>query len=199
MRIVSADGRKQRGDRSRAQILERVVQVASREGLENVTFGRIADDLGLSKGNLTVLFGDKTSLQCAAFDCAVETVIEKIIRPAMRKRTASTRVRALVDGWFHFVHAGVFPGGCFMYGTLNEYRAREGAVRDKAIAALNRWRALLERELRAAGAPQPAEAAFSIVAYQNAAHLHLLLGDEAAFTLAHRRARRVIENGGPTE
>lgn len=195
MHIASEDGRRRRGERSRAEILRRVVEVASTDGLENVTFGRIASDLGLSKGNLTVLFGDKTSLQCAAFDSAIERFVGEIIQPALRKRNADTRLRALVDGWFRFVRDGFFPGGCFLFGTANEYRARNGPLRDKAIDALGRWRALLERELLAVGAANPAEAAFSIVAYQNAAHLHLLLGDDAAFKLAHRRARRAIESG----
>lgn len=195
MRIVSADGRRRRGDRSRAEILERVLQVASTEGFDNISFGRIADGLGLSKGNLTVLFGDKTSLQCAAFDAAVERFVDLVARPALRKRTARARLRALIDGWFGYIREGVFAGGCFMFSTAHEYRARDGALRDKAMEALARWRALLEREFRAAGAAHPSEAAYAIIAYQNTAHLHLQLGDDTAFNMAHRCARRVIENG----
>lgn len=195
MRIVSADGRRRRGDRSRAEILERVLQVASTDGFENVSFGRIANDLGLSKGNLTVLFGDKASLQSAAFDAAVVRFVDLVARPALLKRSANARLRALIDGWFAYIREGVFPGGCFMFSTAHEYRARDGVLREKAIATLGRWRALLEREFRAAGVAHSSEAAYAIIAYQNAAHLHLQLGDVAAFNMAHRGARRVIENG----
>jgi AcrR family transcriptional regulator len=192
VRIVQKDGRKRRGDRSRAEILERVVHAASTDGLENVTFGRIADELGLSKGNLTVLFGDKTSLQLAAFEAAIARVMEVVIKPALSKRTPNARVRTLVDGWFRYVGGGVFPGGCFLFGTAHEYRAREGPLRDKAIEYLGRWRALLEREFDAAGASKPEEAAFSVLAFQNTAHLFLLLGDRRSFERAHRGALRVI-------
>jgi AcrR family transcriptional regulator len=193
VRIYSEDGRLARGERSRAEILERVVHVASTGGLENVTFGRIADDLGISKGNLTVLFSDKTALQLAAFESAVARVVEKLVRPALRKRTPRARLRALVDGWFTNLERGFFAGGCFMYGTAHEYRARPGPLRDKAIETLTRWRALLERQLREMGRKNPEEAAFSLVALQNSAHLFILLGDKELFARAQRAARRIVE------
>lgn len=198
MRIVSQDGRKRRGDRSRAEILEYVLQTASTVGLENVTFGGIAGALSLSKGNLTVLFGDKTSLQLAAFEAAIQKVIELIVRPALAKRTPKARLRALVDGWFGHVGNGLFPGGCFLFGTAHEFRAREGPVRDQVLLQMRRWRGLFEREFEAAGARNPTEAAFSVISYQNSAHLFLLLGDTASFDRAHRGARRVVESLGGT-
>lgn len=137
------------------------MRAASTDGLENVTFGRIADGLGLSKGNLTVLFGDKVSLQLAAFDAAVQRVIEVIVKPALAKRMPRARLRALTDGWFENVRDGMFPGGCFLFGTAHEFRARPGPLRDRAIQQMERWRALFEREFSAAGAADPGEAAFS--------------------------------------
>jgi AcrR family transcriptional regulator len=199
VRIVSsADGRRRRGDRSRAEILECVLQTASTVGLENVTFGSIAGELGLSKGNLTVLFGDKTSLQLAAFEAAIAKVIDLIVKPALAKRTPKARLRALVDGWFGHIGNGLFPGGCFLFGTAHEFRAREGPVREQVLFQMQRWRGLFEREFAAAGARNPAEAAFSVISYQNSAHLFLLLGDRASFDRAHRGARRVVDNLGAT-
>lgn len=198
MRIVQQDGRRRRGDRSRAEILDSVLRAASTDGLESITFGRIAGELGLSKGNLTVLFGDKTSLQLAAFDAAIARVIEYIVKPALAKRTPRARLRALVDGWFDHMGDRLFPGGCFLFGTAHEFRARKGPVRDQVLLQMERWRGLFEREFAAAGAPDPKAAAFSVISYQNSAHLFLLLGDRASFERARRGARRVIEHLGRT-
>src|SRR6266542_1723721 len=62
------DDRRRRGARKRAAVLARAVEVASTEGLEGLTIGRLAADLGISKGHLTVLFPSKEALQIATFD-----------------------------------------------------------------------------------------------------------------------------------
>ena len=62
------DGRRRRGARKRAAVLARAVEVASTEGLEGLTIGRLAADLGISKGHLTVLFPSKEALQIATFE-----------------------------------------------------------------------------------------------------------------------------------
>ena len=175
-----------------------MLQTASTVGLESITFGGIAGALGLSKGNLTVLFGDKTSLQLAAFDAAILKVVDVIVKPALAKRTPKARLRALVDGWFGNIENGLFPGGCFLFGTAHEFRARGGPVREQMLLQMRRWHGLFEREFEAAGARNPAEAAFSVLSYQNSAHLFLQLGDTASFERAHRGARRVVESLGGT-
>src|ERR1700676_4711592 len=59
------DGRRARGMRSRAAILERSVQMASRAGLEGLTIGALAANLGVHKSSVHSLFGSKQELQLA--------------------------------------------------------------------------------------------------------------------------------------
>ena len=56
------DGRKRRGAESRAKILSHAVQIASNEGLEGLTIGRLADGLHIGKSNIMVLFTNKGDL-----------------------------------------------------------------------------------------------------------------------------------------
>jgi AcrR family transcriptional regulator len=56
------DGRLRRGAKRRAAVRVHAVEVASAEGLEGVTIGRLAVDLGISKGHLTELFPSKQAL-----------------------------------------------------------------------------------------------------------------------------------------
>ena len=54
-----------KGDRTRQSILERAVDIASVEGLEGLTIGRLADELDMSKSGLFAHFGSKEDLQLA--------------------------------------------------------------------------------------------------------------------------------------
>ena len=48
-----------KGERTRATILDRAVDLASAEGLEALTIGRLAADLKMSKSGLFAHFGSK--------------------------------------------------------------------------------------------------------------------------------------------
>ncbi len=69
--------------RSRAAILERSVQMASREGLEGLTIGALASDLGVAKSSVHALFGSKEELQLATLGGARAILIDRVIAPAL--------------------------------------------------------------------------------------------------------------------
>jgi AcrR family transcriptional regulator len=192
------DGRRLRGDRTRATVLKRAVEVASTNGLASLTFGRLAGDLGLSKSNLTVLFGSREALQLACLDAAAGRFIELVVTPSAEKRTALERLQTLCDKWFAYLERLTFPGGCFLYATAHEYRARPGKIRERVVMYLDLWKRTLGAAIRAGVEsgefrPEvvPREAVCTLIAYQNAAHLAMLLDDNAsleqthALTLAH--------------
>ncbi|MGZ4810204.1 MAG: TetR/AcrR family transcriptional regulator, partial [Thermoanaerobaculia bacterium] len=59
-----------KGDRTRQAILDRAVDLASLEGLEGLTIGRLADELKMSKSGLFAHFGSKEELQLATVETA---------------------------------------------------------------------------------------------------------------------------------
>ena len=59
METPTTDGRVQRGNETRRAVLGRAVEVASVEGLEALSIGRLATDLGLSKSGVFATFGSK--------------------------------------------------------------------------------------------------------------------------------------------
>ena len=182
------DGRRLRGDRTRATVLVRAVEVASTNGLASLTFGRLADDLRLSKSNLTVLFGNREALQLACLDAAAERFIELVVRPASEKRTALEQLRTLCDLWYMYLERRTFPGGCFLYAAAHEYRARPGKIRERVVSYLDLWKRTLGAAVRAGVLSGefrsdviPREVVCTLTAYQNAAHLATLLDDDASF------------------
>jgi AcrR family transcriptional regulator len=193
------DGRKRRGAQSRAAILMKAARMASVEGLEGLTLGRLATDAGVNKSNLQVLFGGKEALQVATLDAANGIFVDHVVRPAMRRKSPLNRLAALNDGWFDYVAKRILPGGCLMYGASSEYRARDGVVRARVIRGRNAWRELLLRNIEAAlEAGQcgpnvdPQQLVFEIRAFQGAANVAALLGDASEFDRARRSARRCV-------
>src|SRR3984885_8459660 len=107
-------GRRQRprGLRTRRAILRKAVNIASVEGLEGLTIGRLASALRISKSGLFAHFGSKEDLQCAVVDEARAIFVARVVRPAYGFRGLN-RLRALCENWLSYGERKVFPGGCF--------------------------------------------------------------------------------------
>ena len=135
---------------SRATAVEAAVDLASVEGLEGITIGRLAGDLAMSKSGLIGRFGDKEALQRAVLAAAVERFTAAVWMPAARAEPGLPRLEAIVDAWIGHLRDGVFPGGCFVTTASVEYDARPGPLHDDAAAAVRRWLGVLEAEARIA-------------------------------------------------
>ncbi|MFD8567710.1 TetR/AcrR family transcriptional regulator [Streptomyces sp. NPDC059639] len=189
----AVDGRVARGNETRRLVLRRTVDLASVEGLDALSLGRIATELRISKSGLFALFGSKVELQLATVRAAARVYEEKVVRPALDGPAGADRLWRLCASWLAYSQERVFPGGCFFFGALAEYDAREGAVHDELARAQRTWVALVERcaeearelgELRAdTDVPQ---LAFEVIALMETANAHSVLHGEPD---AYRRAR----------
>jgi len=84
MTAPKLDGRVERGDQTRRAILDRAAAIASVEGLEGVSIGRLATELEVSKSGVFAHFGSKEELQLATVRWAREVFIAAVITPAHR-------------------------------------------------------------------------------------------------------------------
>lgn len=182
---------------TRNEIVERAVTVASTHGLEGLTIGRLAEDVGMSKSGLIGHFGSREALQLAALDRAIERFRREVWDPAAGEPPGMPRLRALVAAWLSHLEREVFPGGCFLTAASLEFDDRPGPVRDRVAATMQLWLRVLAHDIGAAieagdldpepGAEQLAFELNAIVMGANwAARLHR---DERAF----ERARTAIE------
>lgn len=191
------DGRHRRGVKARATVLAQAMQVASVQGLEGLTIGALAADLAISKGNITVLFGDKQTLQLRTLDAAVEVFVSHVIAPYITIRSPIERLKRYCDGWFDYVEKRVFIGGCFLFATSNEYRARPGPIQNRVKEHRCAWNTLLTTTARDAMIEGEIAAdvdidqmIFELIAFQSAANTALLLSENEQFL----RARRTSQN-----
>ena len=133
---------------SRTSTVRAAVDLASVEGLEGITIGRLAGELSMSKSGLIGRFGDKEAMQRAVLAAAVERFTDAVWLPASGADPGLPRLEAIVDAWIAHLRSGVFPGGCFVTTASVEYDARPGALHDDVAAAVRRWLGVLEREAR---------------------------------------------------
>lgn len=133
-----------KGEQTRQLILDSAAEIASSEGLEGLTIGRLATELGMSKSGLFAHFGSKEDLQLATVARARERFVEAVFRPAMKAPRGVARLRALCDTWLDYAMQKIFPGGCFFAAAATEYDTRPGPVRDAIADAWREWLLALE-------------------------------------------------------
>lgn len=189
-----ADGRRARGLRSREAALERAVQMASVDGLEGLTIGALAAELGVHKSSVFASFGSKEELQLATVAAARAILIEQVIVPALAAEEGAPRLRALGEAWCDYLVSDVFEGGCFLTAASAEMDGRPGPVRDAVASAMREWLAVLSASVEAAVATgelredtDPAAVAFRLNALGMAANWQRQLLDDPA-GVEHARA-----------
>jgi AcrR family transcriptional regulator len=139
--------RKAQGERTRATILESAVHIASVEGLEGLTIGRLALELKLSKSGLFAHFGSKEELQIATVEAARAIFIREVIQPALEAAEGLPRLWKLCDLWLGHVQSEVFRGGCFFSAVAAEFDSRPGRVRDRIAEIMKEWLRMLQRAI----------------------------------------------------
>jgi AcrR family transcriptional regulator len=150
--VSSVDGRRAKGMRSRAAVLERSVQLASREGLEGLTIGELAADLDVHKSSVFALFGSKLQLQLATLAAARAILIEQVVAPGLASEEGLARLQAIGEAWCDYLGSDVFAGGCFLCAASMEMDGRPGTVRDAVAAVMREWIAVLSANVEAAAA-----------------------------------------------
>jgi AcrR family transcriptional regulator len=150
MDIDVQDGRKLRGDRTKRAILAKAVDLASVDGLEGLSIGQLATELGVSKSGLFAHFGSKLELQLETVQAASELFEEHVWRPVSEMDPGLVQLGALMEAWLRYFRDPALSGGCFFSNAYHEFDAKPGPVRDAVLTQKRRWMAALIHHLRAA-------------------------------------------------
>ena len=135
---------------TRVHLLDQASAMASTDGLEGMTLGRLADVSGLSKSGVVRHFPSKEQLQLRTLEHAVRRFTEVVWTPCAAAPAGRERLATLCDAWCDYLAGDTFPGGCFISAVSAEFDGRSGPVRDAIATAQNRWLGLLEAEARTA-------------------------------------------------
>ncbi|WP_406327407.1 TetR/AcrR family transcriptional regulator [Streptomyces sp. NBC_00203] len=135
---------------TRDRIIESALALASAEGLEGLTIGRLATDLEMSKAGVIGHFGSKEALQLAVLEAAVERFRLRVPARAVGARPGTERLARAFDEWIDYMAGGEGHGGCFLTSVATEFDGRPGPVRDAVLEALAAWSAYVASELNTA-------------------------------------------------
>lgn len=181
----------EKGAQTREAILDRAVDLATVEGLEGLTIGRLAAELRMSKSGLFAHFGSKQELQLATVAAATERFKGRVIEPVIELPDGAPRLRAMAERYLD--QLGDYSGGCFWAATSAEYDDRPGPVRDAIAAGLDAWLGELERQARVAGVANPERFAFEVYALVMATNTrYRLSGDKRVFAYAREGLDRLL-------
>jgi AcrR family transcriptional regulator len=194
--------RKRKGERTREAILDVAAALATQEGLEPLSIGRLADATGMSKSGLFAHFGSKQELQLATVEHAASVFVREVIAPARDAPRGLARVWALCDRMLDYDQREVFPGGCFFAATSVEFSNRPGPVRERIGEMIESWLGYLEHaveQAQEAGELDPTvparEVAFQLDAFAQASNMrYQLFGDPRVFDEARRAIRERLES-----
>lgn len=186
--------------KTREAIVARAVDVASVEGLEGVTIGRLASDLGMSKAGVIGQFGTKADLQVAALDAASQVFIGDVWDPAADKEPGLPRLLAICDAWVDHIRRSPFAGGCFWTAASAEFDGRGGPAHEAVQRRMRSWRKVLRREIVAAieagqlsSELDPDQTVFELEAIPMGLNQAVqLFGDKQAPARARKAMRRVL-------
>ncbi len=171
------------GERSRHKILDAAARLATTEGLEGLSIGRLADHIGMSKSGLYAHFGSKEELQLATIDTAGEIFAAEVIAPARDATTPLAKIEVLCEQFLSHLERRVFPGGCFFASAAAEFDTHPGLVRERIAGFQRGWTDQLTQLIsgaQAAGqlrAEDPNQLAFELNGHLLMANTAFLLYD----------------------
>ena len=139
-----------KGAATRDRIIERALRAASVDGLEGISLGKLASDVGMSKSGLFAHFASKEALQLDVLAAAAEKFTSIVVRPAFAEPRGEPRVRALFQRWLMWERDESLPGGCVFTHAAAELDDRPGPARDALVDWQQKWLDALAQAARIA-------------------------------------------------
>ena len=139
----------QKGQQTRAAILDAALALASHMGLEGLSIGALAEVTQMSKSGVFAHFGSREELQISVIREYHARFEEEVFFPAMARPRGLPRLRELFERWVRRVSVELDSGCIYISGAV-EFDDRPGPVRDALAEMVLAWHAALERAIRIA-------------------------------------------------
>ena len=136
----------QKGQQTRAAILDAALGLASHMGLEGLSIGALAEVTQMSKSGVFAHFGSREELQISVIREYHARFEEEVFFPAMRESRGLPRLCALFERWVRQVSVELDSGCIYISGAV-EFDDRPGPVRDALASMVRAWHAALERAI----------------------------------------------------
>lgn len=135
---------RRKGELTRAAILDVALELASRNGLEGLTIGLLADRMNMSKSGVFAHFGSREDLQIDVVKLYHRQFEQEVFYPSIKQPRGLPRLQALFAGWVRRVSLEIASGCIYISGAV-EYDDRPGAIRDELVGMVHVWQEALRR------------------------------------------------------
>jgi len=136
----------QKGQQTRAVILEAALQLASHMGLEGLSIGALADVTKMSKSGVFAHFGSREELQIAVVTEYHAKFEEEVFFTAIRETRGLPRLRTMFENWVRRVSVEIDSGCIYISGAV-EFDDRPGPVRDALVSMVQAWHSALHKAI----------------------------------------------------
>ncbi|XDD46618.1 TetR/AcrR family transcriptional regulator [Leptospira sp. WS39.C2] len=134
-----------KGEETKSLILDRAVQIASVHGLEGLTIGSLAEELGMSKSGLFAKFSSKENLQIDVLRKGSELFRRFVLYPTLKTKPGISRIRNAFANWLDWSNRSDLPGGCLFLASSSEFDDKPGVVRDHLRKIQISWHSSLKQ------------------------------------------------------
>jgi AcrR family transcriptional regulator len=128
----------QKGQQTRAAILDAALRLASHVGLEGLSIGALAEVTQMSKSGVFAHFGSREELQISVVREYNAKFEEEVFYPALAEPRGLPRLRALFERWVKRVTVELDSGCIYISGAV-EFDDRPGPVRDALVSMVRAW------------------------------------------------------------
>ncbi|GAB5098181.1 TetR/AcrR family transcriptional regulator [Caballeronia sp. LP006] len=137
-----------KGEQTRAAILDAALELASRDGLEGLTIGLLAERMQMSKSGVFAHFGSREDLQVEVVREYHRRFEDEVFFPSLREPRGLPRLRAMMDRWMEKRIQEVTTGCIYISGAVEYDDRAASAVREQLVSSVTTWREALLRAIR---------------------------------------------------
>jgi AcrR family transcriptional regulator len=133
-----------KGELTRAAILDMALDLASRDGLEGLTIGLLADKMNMSKSGVFAHFGSREDLQLEVLKLYHHRFEQEVFFPSVQETRGIARLKSMYARWIKRVSVEIASGCIYISGAV-EYDDRPGPIREELVAMVQAWQHALLR------------------------------------------------------
>jgi len=193
----------QKGQQTKAAIVDAALGLATQIGLEGLSIGALAEVTQMSKSGVFAHFGSREELQISVIREYHRRFEEEVFYPAVQEARGLPRLRALFANWMKRTSVEIDSGCIYISGAV-EFDDRPGPVRDALASSVLTWHAAMKRAIESAKAEGHLEAdvdeeqmLFEIHGLILALHYEArFLKDSAALGRANRGFENILQRYG---
>ena len=126
-----------KGEQTRIAILDAALEMASRDGLEGLTIGSLAERMQMSKSGVFAHFGSREDLQVEVVREYHRRFERDVFFPSLSFDRGLPRLREMVFRWMEKrIQEEVSKGCIFISGAIEYDDRAESPVREQLVASV---------------------------------------------------------------